>query len=118
MKELSESGKTLHTGAEFGPSGTEAPPGDPDDGGYGQFLKELDSLDLDKLSPMEALNLLYSWKQLFASKPYTNRPLPAAPCPPVSQEPGKAPPRNQGGNLRGGARLGPHDSQDEPSLFD
>ncbi|MDR3335659.1 MAG: DNA mismatch repair protein MutS [Treponema sp.] len=118
MKKLSESGKTPHTGAELGPAGTEAPPGDPDDGEYGKFLEELASLDPDKLSPIEALNLLYSWKRLFSSKPWANRPLPPAPRPPAAKEPGKAPPRDQAGNLRGAPRLGPHDSQDEPSLFD
>jgi hypothetical protein len=45
-----------------------ADPANPD-GRYEWFLEELAALNPDKLTPMEALNLLYTWKQHSGGKP-------------------------------------------------
>jgi DNA mismatch repair protein MutS len=43
-------------------------PGSPGNGRYGFLINEIKTLNLDHMTPMEALNRIYAWKELLGSK--------------------------------------------------
>jgi DNA mismatch repair protein MutS len=50
---------------------------------FGRFIEDLESLDLNRMTPLEALSRIHAWKQLFGSKT-APRPSKGRPAPPPS----------------------------------
>jgi DNA mismatch repair protein MutS len=86
MGRLNESGKVLHRALPLEVAGVEkasqaekslencqetlqtAPFSESESPGVTQFIEELASINLDHITPREALNIIYTWKQLLAGK--------------------------------------------------
>ncbi|MDR2404621.1 MAG: DNA mismatch repair protein MutS [Spirochaetaceae bacterium] len=69
MERLKENGR------RFSETATADSPA-PRDPRYEQFINDITGLNPDKMTPLEALNQMHIWKQLFGSKPVSRLPRP------------------------------------------